>query len=137
MMSVPVHCLMVSGLSLTDSNRSTLFDAAQQMVRNGQTRRKIKGPDFEGIVTTNGEVALMGSVAGYVFHAEIEGEKHHCKASYLIAPPTCVPKTDTGTPGTASPSSIRTTTEPQTRKSENSKLVWGFHLLFQNIDRII
>lgn len=82
-----IHCCMVRGQSLSDGARNILFDTAQEMVRGGKERRKIKGEDFEGLVTTRGETAIMGSLAGIVFHAEVECEDgRRSNVTYLVRP---------------------------------------------------
>jgi len=67
-----IVCLMVRNISLTATARSFLLSTAKRMAPAGETRRLIKCEEFEGLVTTDGASARLGSFGGTAFKAEIE-----------------------------------------------------------------
>ena len=81
-----LYCLMAAGPGLTDQIRNILFNTAQDMFKKERMKHTIKGEDCEGIVTTEGEHAAMGCIAGIVFCAEFETEIGKIKVRYIVRP---------------------------------------------------
>lgn len=84
--SMNIHCLMVSGLSLTDSLRTRLFIVACNMAKNGNARKILKEDDCAGMVTTEYKSANMGGISGVVFHADLEMEERQGKVRFIVRP---------------------------------------------------
>lgn len=77
-------CLMVHGISLSEKVRLELILAAKSMLVDNKNKTKIKTQFCEGAVYTNFQGALLGSVSGVVFMAEIETGKGNTSVKYLI-----------------------------------------------------
>ena len=79
-----IHCLMMSGISLTNSVRSILFDLAVKMVHESKDEVKIVHDDCDGYVETAWDTANIGFISGLVFHADIMTAKGNSKVSYIV-----------------------------------------------------
>ena len=81
-----VYCLMVAGPGIDEEVRELLFDTAQAMHRKGSRRFRLRGGNFEGLITTANKTAVIGGVTGTIFNAVIESETSKHVVSYLIRP---------------------------------------------------
>ena len=79
-----IYCLMVSGIPLDDMILGVLLRAARDMLRNGAERLAIRTDDAEGIVETRVHTAVLGSLAGVVFQAEIETDAGKTKTRFIV-----------------------------------------------------
>ena len=78
-----IYCLMWSGF-ITDEVKDMLFRAACFMTHRSLEKLKIKNGFVEGAVTTNRTPAILGSVAGTIFRAEVESESGKTDIKYLV-----------------------------------------------------
>lgn len=81
-----VCCLVVKGGMLVDEVCDVLYDTAQEMVRRGVRKRKLKVHDMEGQVRTKFRHAHFGSVSGIVFEADVETDERTYQVSFVIEP---------------------------------------------------
>lgn len=81
-----IHCIMFTGLPLTDEIRNLLFEIAQGMISTKKGKGTIKTPYIEGTVTTKWHRRGLGSTYGYEFVANIETEKDSTtnKITYIV-----------------------------------------------------
>lgn len=83
---IDIHCLMVSGVSLTPLMAQILFDAVCLMLREGRGAKRIKDPEIEGEVRTEFEEGLLGTISGVRFTAIVETEMGKGRVNYLARP---------------------------------------------------
>ncbi len=81
-----IYCLCVAGGSLNDPMRNLLFDTAQEMMEEGQEKRRIRSSTGVGQITTEGEQASIGGISGTVFHAELDTDLGSFRVTYLVRP---------------------------------------------------
>jgi hypothetical protein len=79
-----VYFLKVVGHPIREDLAVALFGAAQKLTHGNKRRERIRGRDFEGVVTTRFQSASLGDLTGTVFNAEIEMGRRKVKASYLV-----------------------------------------------------
>ncbi len=82
-MRLDLYCLMVKNGSLTDEVNAALARAAQKLMREEGKRCRVKGPNFEGAVTTQHRSACIGGLAGVVFDATVDQGQRTIKVCYL------------------------------------------------------
>lgn len=75
-----IYCLMTSKYSLTDEQRTELFNISVEMAKYGDKKRKRKLIS----VKTKYELAYLGGIAGFIFEAEIVGEKGINVVKYIV-----------------------------------------------------
>ena len=80
-----IYCLMFSK-RIDDRIRNVLFTTAQQMAKEGKTKKKIKGAGIEGQVTTKYKTAVLGAIGGFVFHARVETDYVDTEVTYMVRP---------------------------------------------------
>lgn len=83
-MEADIYCLMVTKIWLGPAVRSTLFRVAAEMIRGGESERRIKGDNFEGKVVTDSSRACLGAVSGIKFFAVIESDCGSGTVDYLV-----------------------------------------------------
>lgn len=81
-----IYCLIVKGGFLTDEMRNELFDEAQEMLKIGRKKRKIKSHEMEGEIRTRFKISCLFGFAGIIFYALIETDKGIIKIDYVIRP---------------------------------------------------
>lgn len=81
-----IHCLMVSGVSLSSLMADVLFDTACIMLKEGSSRKIIKDPDIEGEIRTHFDEQALGGIAGVEFRATVETSMGTGNVKYLVRP---------------------------------------------------
>ena len=79
-----IYCLMVSGMPFTDVVANVLLRTSREMLRRGAERCVIRADDVEGVVETRFHTAVLGSLAGVVFQAEIETDAGKTKTRFIV-----------------------------------------------------
>ena len=79
-----IFCLMISGGSLTDEVRTLLYRAACEMHRKGQERKSVKSSDCEALVQTKFQFAMLGSIYGTKFTADVETQAGKTRVHYIV-----------------------------------------------------
>lgn len=80
-----IYCLMFSGKSLSGTVSEALYQAAVYCVRKECNKRKVIHDDVEGLVQTDFETMIIGSVAGIIFNAEIDCINGSTKVTYIVS----------------------------------------------------
>ena len=71
-MSAQIYCLMrTNGKPLTDKVRDILLINACEMAETGKEKQKIKGRDYEGLITSDLETTNYVGMSIIVFNADI------------------------------------------------------------------
>lgn len=81
-----IYCVGFSGKSITDEVARLLFFSAQSMFQNGKEKLRLKSNFATGQVSTKFEQGLLGSVAGYVFDAQVDSVCGSTKVKFLVRP---------------------------------------------------
>ncbi len=82
-MRLDLYCLMVKNGSLSEEVYTALGRAAHKLMREEGHRCRVKGPNFEGAVTTQHRSACIGGLAGVVFDATVDQGRRTIKVRYL------------------------------------------------------
>lgn len=75
---------MVSGVPIDDKTSTALYAAACRMFDGGGNRKKISGPTFEGVLTTEFEYVSFGTIGGTRFVAEIDSIQGKTKVAFVV-----------------------------------------------------
>lgn len=75
---------MVVGISLTNTIREALFQAAKKITRDKDGRTNLVGDGFEGQVETKYRHVSFASVSGIEFMAQIDTSERSAKISFVI-----------------------------------------------------
>lgn len=78
-------CLSSKGAMLDDGDRIFLTLAGCEMARKGQEYRKVRDDGISGDIVTNFRRAVLGSISGIAFEAEITTLKGKIAVRYLIS----------------------------------------------------
>jgi len=78
-------CLSSRGAMLDDGNRIFLVLAGCEMAQKGQAYRKVKDGSIKGDIFTNFRHAVIGSISGIAFEAEITTSKGDIAVRYIIS----------------------------------------------------
>ncbi len=79
-----IICVMVKQPILSDDIRDELMLRAYEMLRAGQSKRKVKTAVCEGQIRTKFKRALLNDLAGIEFIATIEGSFGQNTIRYII-----------------------------------------------------
>lgn len=79
-----IFCLMFSGKSLTDKISEVLFINAHDMVEEGTTKRRVKGRDYDGVITSDLQAIAAFGTTGVVFSAQIGTTQGDTDVQYLV-----------------------------------------------------
>ena len=79
-------CFVMSGVPLNDAISNILMFAGRKMIEAGKNRQKIKSPVCEGVLRTEFGRALLGTLSGITFEAEIESDRGKTKVRFLLDP---------------------------------------------------
>lgn len=79
-----VYCLMFSGKSLSDAAYEALYQCACDCVVKEKYERKVFHDDVRGVVHTDFDFAMMGTVGGIIFEGEVETEKGNTTVKYIV-----------------------------------------------------
>lgn len=79
-----IHCIMFSGVSLSDAARDALFQAACDCVRDEKNSKKVFNDDVQGEVYTHFDFFSLDSITGIVFESDIETENGESYAKFLV-----------------------------------------------------
>ena len=79
-----IYCVMFSGVALSESARTLLFQAATRLIREGKDRCRVVHDDVEGFVETEGERLVFGGVSGQTFSASVMTPKGETKVVYIV-----------------------------------------------------
>jgi len=79
-----IYCLMAGGSNLTNDMRTLLFFVAQEMHQEKKTMSNVVTDDLEARIETDFSVAVLGSVAGPVFSAEITSIRGGATVTYIV-----------------------------------------------------
>jgi hypothetical protein len=74
---------MTSG-RLTDLARTQLFKIAIRMVKQKKKKGKLYHKEAAGEVKTSFDTAVIGTLAGYLFEAEVDTPHGNAKVKYLV-----------------------------------------------------
>jgi hypothetical protein len=80
------YCYYFTGGWATPEARDMIFLAATEMLRRNKEKELVKGETFEAIVTTKFTPGLLGTVSGFIFTAEGEGDYGKIEAKFLVQP---------------------------------------------------
>jgi hypothetical protein len=78
-------CLVSKGGYLNEEDRMFLSLAGCDMAQKGQIHRKIKDDGIIGDIFTNFKSAVIGSISGVVFEAEITTPKGDIRVRYIVS----------------------------------------------------
>lgn len=81
-----VHCLFVSGISLTEEMHEVLYLAACSMIRKDARSQNIKRPNLEGKIRTAFTERVLVGMSGIEFYADLEMEGAKGRVKFLIRP---------------------------------------------------
>ncbi len=85
MEKLKVYCLLTTGEPLTPETSRLLFCTAQELIRNGKRKKKIKSSDCEGVISTRFKFEYLNSwVMGIQFLAELETDTGMTKVTYIV-----------------------------------------------------
>ncbi len=85
MEKIKVYCLLTAGQPLTTETTRLLFCIAQELMRNGRKRKRVKSDDCDGTVSTKFKFALLNSwVMGIQFLAELETDAGMTTVSFIV-----------------------------------------------------
>ena len=79
-----IYCLMVSGVPFNKIVTDTLVTTARDMLRCGAERRAVRAADIEGVIETRFKTAVLGSLTGIVFRAEIETDEGKTRTRFIV-----------------------------------------------------
>ena len=79
-----IYCLMTAGRGLTDEIRTLLYQVACEMFKKGTERESVKSPDCEAVIRTKFEFALIGSIGGTRFIADVETEAGKTHTDFIV-----------------------------------------------------
>lgn len=72
-----IFCIMRTGkFQITTKVADVLFQNAHDMLETGNQSQRIKGKDYDGIITSKFETIVFVGTAGVLFEAEIVTPKH-------------------------------------------------------------
>jgi hypothetical protein len=78
-------CLSSRGVMLDEGDRIWLVLAACEMAHKGQAHRQVKDEGIRGDIFTNFRRAVIGSISGIAFEAEITTPKGDIAVRYLVS----------------------------------------------------
>ena len=76
--------------SLTDGDRMDICIGIAEAYHKKQTRKKIKGKGFEGVITNDGRSYTVGSYSGTKFDVRLETEEGKRNLAALLSERVCV-----------------------------------------------
>ena len=79
-----IYCIMFTGASLSDAACEALYQGACDCVRDEKHERKIRHDDVTGVIYTDFDFGVLGSVNGIVFEGNIETEEGDSEVKYII-----------------------------------------------------
>lgn len=79
-----MYCCMFNGKALTDGLRDTLWRVACVMIRNQRKEQVFRHDDGEGVVLTEFDTALIGTVGGPVFQAQLDTPKGKTVTTFIV-----------------------------------------------------
>lgn len=79
-----LYCLMIKGRGLTDGIRTFLYRTACEMFLKGQEQKRVKSSDCEALVQTKFGFAMIGSIYGTKFVADVETNNGKTHAEYIV-----------------------------------------------------
>lgn len=79
------YVFLIGNPKLSDEDREDIFINTVEMYYKKQLKRKIKGKNYEGIITTDGKKELLVNFYGQHFDANLETNKGRVKISALVA----------------------------------------------------
>lgn len=83
-MKCSIFCILFSGAPLTEKVSEVLFVNAHDMVAERTTKRRVKGRDYDGVITTNLESISAFGTTGVAFHAQIALGNRVTTVEYLV-----------------------------------------------------
>lgn len=79
-----IFCLGVAGKAITEKLTEILFYNAHDMLEGKKERQRIKGKEYDGLITTKFERASMASISGIVFDASVMTPQGETKVNYIV-----------------------------------------------------
>lgn len=80
-----IYCLMFGGKGLTDRISSVLYKAACKMFQTNSKKKSVKFSDSEAIIRTQFSTAIIGSISGTKFVADVESDEGKTHVEFLVA----------------------------------------------------
>jgi hypothetical protein len=77
-------CLMVIGRPLNEATRTALYWAARRMAQAKNSRERVQGDSFSGMVATTYHYVSYASISGIKFTAELDAVEGSTKVSFVI-----------------------------------------------------
>lgn len=79
-----IYCIMWKGCNLSDAACDALFCAACDCAIEGKDEKRVKNDDVEGIVHTEFQSGITGSIGGIIFYGDIATEEGDSKVTFLV-----------------------------------------------------
>ncbi len=79
-----MYCIMWTGVSLSEAACDALFQAACDCVRDEKHEKKVYNDDVIGVVHTDFDFGMTGTIGGILFEGEIETSEGDTQVKYLV-----------------------------------------------------
>jgi hypothetical protein len=79
-----IFCLGVAGRAMTEKLTEVLFYNAHDMIESGKGKQRVKGKDYDGVITTKFDRVALSSISGIFFEATVMTAKGETKAKYIV-----------------------------------------------------
>lgn len=79
-----IYCLGVAGRAMTEKLAEVLFHNAHDMIESGKEKQRVKGRDYDGVITTKFERVCLATIAGILFEATVMTAKGETKSKYIV-----------------------------------------------------
>lgn len=79
-----IFCLGVAGRAMTEKLTEVLFHNAHDMIESGKGKQRVKGKDYDGVITTKFERVSLSTISGIFFEATVMTAKGETKAKYIV-----------------------------------------------------
>ena len=70
---------------ITEQEKFALMVYATEMYLQGEESRKVKGPNYDGLLFTEGRYEILGSIGGVQFDAELDTAYGKEQMRFLVA----------------------------------------------------
>lgn len=78
------YWFLIGNSRLSEEDRFSLVEDAISMYLSDTGRKKVKGDDYEGVLTTKGQYDMLGAFGGQRFEAELDSSTGKIKLRFLI-----------------------------------------------------
>lgn len=79
-----IYCLGFAGIPLSPEALKVLFFGAQAMFDGSERKKRVNFPFVTGEIKTDFQAGVLGSVSGYLFHADIDTPRGSTNVRYLV-----------------------------------------------------